>query len=30
VDVIKRDMSLVSPRPERSVFVTEFLTAVPM
>jgi lipopolysaccharide/colanic/teichoic acid biosynthesis glycosyltransferase len=30
VNVIKGDMSLVGPRPERSVFVNEFLTAVPM
>jgi exopolysaccharide biosynthesis polyprenyl glycosylphosphotransferase len=29
-NVIKGDMSLVGPRPERSVFVNEFLTAVPM
>jgi len=29
-NVIKRDMSLVRRRPERSVFVNEFLTAVPM
>jgi exopolysaccharide biosynthesis polyprenyl glycosylphosphotransferase len=30
VNVIKGDMSLVGPRPERSVFVNDFLTAVPM
>jgi len=30
VNVIKGDMSLVGPRPERGVFVNEFLTAVPM
>ena len=29
-NVIKGDMSLVGPRPERSVFVNEFLTVVPM
>jgi exopolysaccharide biosynthesis polyprenyl glycosylphosphotransferase len=29
-NVIKGDMSLVGPRPERSIFVNEFLTAVPM
>jgi exopolysaccharide biosynthesis polyprenyl glycosylphosphotransferase len=29
-NVIKGDMSLVGPRPERGVFVNEFLTAVPM
>ena len=29
-NVLKGDMSLVGPRPERSVFVNEFLTAVPM
>ncbi len=29
-NVIKGDMSLVGPRPERGVFVDEFLTAVPM
>lgn len=30
VNVIKGEMSLVGPRPERSIFVNEFLTAVPM
>ena len=30
LNVIKGEMSLVGPRPERSVFVNEFLTAVPM
>ncbi len=29
-NVIKGEMSLVGPRPERGVFVNEFLTAVPM
>jgi exopolysaccharide biosynthesis polyprenyl glycosylphosphotransferase len=29
-NVIKGDMSLVGPRPERSVFVNEFLAVVPM
>jgi exopolysaccharide biosynthesis polyprenyl glycosylphosphotransferase len=29
-NVLKGDMSLVGPRPERSVFVNEFLTVVPM
>jgi exopolysaccharide biosynthesis polyprenyl glycosylphosphotransferase len=29
-NVIKGDMSLVGPRPERSIFVNEFLTAVPL
>ena len=29
-NVIKGEMSLVGPRPERSIFVNEFLTAVPM
>ena len=28
--VIKGEMSLVGPRPERAIFVNEFLTAVPM
>ena len=28
--MIRGDMSLVGPRPERSEFVNEFLTAVPM